>query len=235
MTAAKKNIEELTHSSKLIFFNVVFPTPVAQGMLWTFLSNTHCTQMMSAHLTQMQARVRVFLSFPVQLRLPFPGKAGKSCYPVWWNLIISCECSSQSWYVWPQKYQNMRGFSGTLLGESNPTRFFSPGDIIPLGGGVKPAAPVAEWKELLFSSARRFSHSSWGAESPRSLLGIIQSRIYMQPRLMSHVRLPFKKSQSGPHPAQIRGIKAFNRQSVNSLKNIPSCLYKRLVRNLQTS
>lgn len=124
MTAAKKNIEELTHSSKLIFFNVVFPTPVAQGMLWTSLSHTHCTQMMSAHLTQMQARVRVFLSFPVQLRLPFPGKAGKSCYPVWWNLIISCECSSQSWYVWPQKYQNMRGFSGTLLGDQTPLGFF---------------------------------------------------------------------------------------------------------------
>lgn len=46
-----------------------------------------------------------------------------------------------------------------------------------------------------------------------------------------------KKSQSDPHPAQIQGVEAFNRQllPVNSLKDIPSCPYKRLVRNLQTS
>lgn len=60
----------------------------------------------------------------------------------------------------------------------------------------------------------------------------------MQPGLMSYVMLPFKKitKQATPSTNQ-RGIKAFNRQLllVNSLKNIPSCLYKRLVRNLQTS
>lgn len=232
MTAAKKNIEELTHSSKLIFFNAVFPTPVAQGMLWTslILAVPKWCQLISPRCRHESGcsspSLSSFVSHSQEKQESPVTLSGET-----WLFPVNVQDNHDMFG--PRSTRTWEAFLEHFLG-IKPHSVFSPGDIIPLGGGVKPAAPVAEWKEMLFSSARRFSHSSWGAESPRSLLGIIQSRIYMQPRLMSHVRLPFKKSQSGPHPAQIRG-KAFNRQSVNSLKNIPSCLYKRLVRNLQTS
>lgn len=110
MTAAKKNLEKSIHSIKQIFFNAAFPILLAQGMLWTSLSITHRTQIISAHLTWMQARVWVF--FPVQLLLPLPEKAGKSCYPVCWTLIISCGSSSQSWYVGPRSIKKWEHFLG---------------------------------------------------------------------------------------------------------------------------
>lgn len=110
MTAAKKNLEKSIHSIKQIFLNAAFPILLAQGMLWTSLFNTHRSQIISAHLTWMQARVWVF--FPVQLLLPLPEKAGKSCYPVCWTLIISCGSSSQSWYVGPRSTKKWEHFLG---------------------------------------------------------------------------------------------------------------------------
>lgn len=96
--------------SNRFFLNAAFPILLAQGMLWTSLFNTHHTQIISAHLTWMQARVWVF--FPVQLLLPLPEKAGKSCYPVCWTLIISCGSSSQSWYVGPRSIKKWEHFLG---------------------------------------------------------------------------------------------------------------------------
>lgn len=156
----------------------------------------------------MQVWVRVFLSFPVQLCLSFPEKAGKSCYPVCRTLIVYCDFSSQSWYVGPRSTEYEWHFWNTTRG-SEFTHFFSPGDIIPSGGYVKPATPAGELKDLLYSGARRFSHSSWGAQSPWNLLGLIPSRIYMEPRLMSCVMLPLTKYHKVIHTQHKSGNKGF--------------------------
>lgn len=233
MTAAKKNKEKLTHSSEQVFKNVIFPIlfgprDALNIPVWHSL---YPNDVSSSHLDAGTSQGVPLLPCPAS---PIPRKSRKVLLPCLVSPDYFLWMFKPIMICWPQKYQKYERLFWNPSWGSNPTQFLSRGDIIALGGGVKPAAPVAEWKDLLLSSAR-FSHSSWGAESPRNLLGITQSRIYMQPRLMSHLMLPSKKSQSRPHPAQIRGIKAFNRQSVNSLKNIPSCLYKSLVRNLQRS
>lgn len=93
--------------------------------------------------------------------------------------VLAPEVLASEWLFW-----------NTSWG-SKFTHFFSPGDITPLGGCVKPATPAREWKDLWHSGARRFSHP---------LRGIIQSRIYMQPALMSYVKEITKRSTPSTNP-----------------------------------
>lgn len=125
----------MNHSSKQIFFffNVLFPIPLAQGMLWTSLPNPQCIQMMPAHLTWMQARGRVFLSFPVQLLLP-SHKEQES--PVTlsgepWLFPVNVQANHHT--LGPQVPEHERLFWNTSWG-SNPAPFSPLGDILPLGG-----------------------------------------------------------------------------------------------------